>query len=81
VVATATHPDRPAVGYGYVGTAVERAGRPVWVTGGASPSSVGDIVAAGGRHVVVVRWLTEAAHPKDAARALRDALDEALLRA
>ena len=46
-----------------------------WVTGGASPSTVPGLVAAGARHVVVVRWLTEASDPGAAARALRDALD------
>ena len=78
VVATPTKPGRPGVGLGYVTMATARAGRPVFVTGGATPASVADIVAAGGSRVVVVRWLTEAADPCAAARSLREALDRAL---
>ena len=78
VTATPTKPGRPGVGLGYVGHAVAHAGRPVWVTGGASPSTVASMVAAGARHVVVVRWLTEASDPRDAARSLRRALDAAI---
>jgi thiamine-phosphate pyrophosphorylase len=78
VVPTPTKPGRPGVGLGYLGYAVAHAGRPVWVTGGASPATVGDMVAAGARHVVVVRWLTESAHPEAAARELRSALDAAI---
>jgi thiamine monophosphate synthase len=39
---------------------------------------VGSIVAAGARHVVAVRWLTEAADPESAARQLRRAIDGAI---
>jgi thiamine-phosphate pyrophosphorylase len=78
VAPTPTKPGRPGVGLGYVRYAVEHAGRPVWVTGGASPSTVAGIVGAGARHVVVVRWLTEASDPLGAARQLRRALDNAI---
>ena len=78
VTATPTKPGRPGVGLGYVRYAVAHAGRPVWVTGGASPATVAGIVAAGARHIVVVRWLTEAADPQTAARQLRHALDSAI---
>ncbi|MHB8463761.1 MAG: thiamine phosphate synthase [Acidimicrobiales bacterium] len=78
VVATPTKPGRPGVGLGYLRYAVAHAGRPVWVTGGASPATVGAMVGAGARHVVVVRWLTEATDPFDAARMLRGALDAAI---
>lgn len=78
VVPTPTKPGRPGVGLGYLTYAVGHAGRPVWVTGGAAPDTVGAMVAAGARHVVVVRWLTEAADPRAAARRLRRALDEAI---
>ncbi|HWW44005.1 MAG TPA: thiamine phosphate synthase [Acidimicrobiia bacterium] len=78
VAPTPTKPGRPGVGLGYVHYAVEHAGRPVWVTGGASPSTVAGIVGAGARHVVVVRWLTEASDPLGAARQLRRALDNAI---
>jgi thiamine-phosphate pyrophosphorylase len=78
VTATPTKPGRAGVGLGYVEQAVREAGRPVWVTGGAAPDTVGPMVAAGARHVVVVRWLTEAADPQAAARRLRVALDVAI---
>ncbi|GAC1598044.1 MAG: thiamine phosphate synthase [Acidimicrobiales bacterium] len=78
VTATPTKPGRPGVGLGYVGHAVTHAGRPVWVTGGASPSTVAPMVAAGARHVVVVRWLTEATDPRAAAQSLRRTLDAAI---
>jgi thiamine-phosphate pyrophosphorylase len=78
VTPTPTKPGRPGVGLGYISQAVAQARRPVWVTGGASPTSVASMVAAGARHVVVVRWLTEAADPEAAARQLRHAIDVAI---
>jgi thiamine-phosphate pyrophosphorylase len=75
---TPTKPGRPGVGLDYVRFAVEHAGRPVWVTGGVSPATVAGVVGAGARHVVAVRWLTEAADPAAAARQLRRALDTAI---
>jgi thiamine-phosphate pyrophosphorylase len=78
VTATPTKPGRPGVGVGYVRYAVEHAGRPVWVTGGASPATVSSLVASGARHVVAVRWLTQASDPREAARQLRRAIDIAI---
>ncbi len=78
VTPTPTKPGRPGVGLGYVRYAVEHAGRPVWVTGGAAPATVSAMVAAGARHVVVVRWVTQASDPREAARQLRTALDAAI---
>lgn len=78
VVATPTKPGREGVGLGYVTHAADHAVRPFFVTGGATPASVPAIVAAGGRRIVVVRWLTEADEPEKAARALRGALDRAI---
>jgi thiamine-phosphate pyrophosphorylase len=78
VVATPTKPGRPGVGLGLVTAASEAGGPPFFVTGGATPTSVPGIVAAGATRVVVVRWLTEAADPEAAARSLRTALDRAL---
>jgi thiamine monophosphate synthase len=51
---------------------------PFFVTGNARPDTVGEIVRAGARRVVAVRWLTEASHPQRSARELRDALDQAI---
>lgn len=71
VVPTPTKPGRPGTGLDYVRYAAAHAAHPFFVTGGATPDTVADIVAAGARRVVVVRWLTEAAAPEAAARALR----------
>ena len=78
VVATPTKPGRQGVGLGYVSAAAAGSARPFFVTGGATPTSVAGTVAAGGTRIVVVRWLTEAADPEAAARALRSALDAAI---
>lgn len=78
IVPTPTKVGRPGTGVGYALSAQRRSDRPVFVTGGVSPTSVGALVGAGLRHFVVVRALTEAADPGGAARALRRALDEAL---
>ena len=74
VTATPTKPGGPATGHDYAAYAVRTAGRPVFVTGGVTPATVGPLLAAGVRRFVVVRWLTEAADPEDAARALRAAI-------
>jgi len=76
---TTTKPGRPGTGPGYVGYAVAHAGRPVFVTGGVTPDTIGPLVAAGARRLVVVRWLTTADDPQARTRSLCQALDEALL--
>ncbi|MGH9081844.1 MAG: thiamine phosphate synthase [Acidimicrobiales bacterium] len=81
VVATPTKPGRPGTGIGYAGTASSQSAVPVFVTGGVSPASVPDLVAAGVRHFVVVRWLTGADDPEAAARSLRQVIDRSLDRA
>lgn len=81
VVETPTKPGRPGTGVGYAALAVARAAplrRPVFVTGGVTPSTVPELAMAGVRHFVVVRWLTETGDPETAARTLRDAIDRAL---
>ena len=78
IEATPTKPGRPGTGLEYVAYARANATRPFYVTGGVTPDTVGAIAAAGARRFVVVRHLTEAADPKAAARALRDAIDDAL---
>ena len=78
VTATPTKPGRPGTGLGYVSEAVGMAPWSVWVTGGLDPLSVREVAAAGGRHFVVVRWLTEADDPYANARAMRHAIDDAV---
>jgi thiamine-phosphate pyrophosphorylase len=74
---TPTKPGRPGTGLGYVTLASERSSVPVFVTGGVTPERIPALAAAGVRHFVVVRYLTEAADPRAAARALRAAIDRA----
>lgn len=75
---TPTKPGRPGTGAAYAAQATRQAGRPVFVTGGVRPETVPRLVAAGCRRFVVVRYLTEATDPADAARRLRAAIDEVL---
>ena len=74
---TPTKPGRRGTGVGYVTLASERSSVPVFVTGGVTPERIPALAAAGVRHFVVVRYLTEAADPRAAARALRAAIDRA----
>ena len=74
---TPTKPGRPGTGEGYLAEASARSPFPVFVTG-RTPEQVPELAAAGARHFVVVRWLTESADPEAAARALRATIDTAL---
>ena len=70
---------RPAgTGLGYVSLASARSSVPVFVTGGVTPEKIPALAAAGVRHFVVVRYLTQAPDARHAARALRGAIDRAL---
>jgi thiamine-phosphate pyrophosphorylase len=83
VVETPTKPGRQGTGADYASLAVRRSNalrRPVFVTGGVTPSTIPELAAAGVRHFVVVRWLTQADDPGAAARALRSAIDRTLSR-
>jgi thiamine-phosphate pyrophosphorylase len=75
VVPTPTKPGRPGTGLDYLRLAVSSSPVPVFVTGGVNPGTVAALAAAGARHFVVVRWLTEAADPSLAARRLRSEID------
>jgi len=77
VTPTPTKPGRPGTGRDYIRYAVEQTDRPVFVTGGVRPETVPGLVAAGARHFVVVRYLTEADEPERAARRLKEAIDAA----
>lgn len=74
IVATPTKLGRPGTGLDYAVRAQARSDRPVFVTGGVNDQNVARLVAAGLRHFVVVRHLTEASDPERAARLLHDAL-------
>ena len=75
---TPTKPGRPGTGLGYLREAATRATVPWYVTGGVTPQTVPAMAEAGATRFVVVRWLTEAADPEGAARALVAAIDGAV---
>jgi len=75
VTATPTKPGRPGTGLVYLRHAAATATRPWFVTGGVAPDTLPAMLDAGARRFVVVRWLTEAADPTVAARALRTVID------
>jgi thiamine-phosphate pyrophosphorylase len=72
---TPTKPGRPGTGLDYIRLAAERSGRPFFVTGGVSPTTLPAIAAAGATRFVVVRALTEAADPAVLAAELRRLID------
>lgn len=76
---TPTKPGRPAAGLDYVrhAAAAAPAGLPWFAIGGIDPGTIGAVVGAGARRVVVVRAITEAPDPAAAAARLRAALLEA----
>ncbi len=78
IVATPTKPGRDGTGLDYALTSQRCSDRPVFVTGGVNEHNVADLVAAGLRHFVVVRALTESPDPEVTARTIRRALDGAL---
>jgi thiamine-phosphate pyrophosphorylase len=78
IEATPTKLGREGTGVEYALRSERRSPRPVFVTGGVNATNVGGLVAAGLRHFVVVRALTEASDPQRTASELRRALDDAL---
>jgi thiamine-phosphate pyrophosphorylase len=79
ISATPTKPGRVGTGVDYAVKSQARSDRPVFVTGGVNAQNVTALVAAGLRHFVVVRALTQSQNPEATARELRSALDAALL--
>jgi thiamine-phosphate pyrophosphorylase len=79
IVPTPTKLGRSGTGVDYAAKSQARSTRPVFVTGGVNADNVDALVEAGLRHFVVVRALTESNDPEGAARAIRRAIDEALL--
>ncbi len=72
---TPTKPGRPAAGLEYVRhAAAQDLSVPWFAIGGIDTGNVADVVAAGARRVVVVRAISNAADPRAAAAALREAL-------
>lgn len=79
IVATPTKPGRIGTGTQYAIECQQRTGQPVYVTGGVNADNIAALVALGLRHFVVVRAVTQSSEPESTARAIRQALDEALL--
>ncbi|HEY2214705.1 MAG TPA: thiamine phosphate synthase, partial [Acidimicrobiales bacterium] len=77
VEATPTKPGRPGTGLSYLTQATTESKVPVFVTGGVTPEGIPALAAAGARHFVVVRYLTESKDPQQAAAALREAISDA----
>lgn len=77
--ATPTKPGRAAVGLDLVrhAAAAAPAGLPWFAIGGIDHHNVDQVVAAGARRIVVVRAITEAPDPAEAAASLLAALDAA----
>jgi thiamine-phosphate pyrophosphorylase len=78
LIPTPTKPGRPGTGLGYLDYAATHCTRPFFVTGGVTPDAVAALADHGARQFVVVRHLTEAERPGEAAEALRRAIDRAL---
>jgi thiamine-phosphate pyrophosphorylase len=81
VVPTPTKPGRPGTGPGYLQEAARRcgaAGVPWFVTGGVTPETIPALARAGAERFVVVRYLTGSTEPRQAAQALRHAVESAL---
>jgi thiamine-phosphate pyrophosphorylase len=71
---TPTKPGRTATGLGYVEYASKTIEKPWFAIGGIDARTVGQVVACGAGRIVVVRAITEADDPGEAARTLRSAL-------
>ncbi len=77
IEATPTKPGRPGTGLDYLRHAAGTSHHPFFVTGGVTPSTLPEMMEAGGRRFVVVRYLTETDDPEGAARSLRKLIDSA----
>jgi thiamine-phosphate pyrophosphorylase len=73
VHATPTKPGRPAVGLDLVRYAAAHAATPFFAIGGIDAGNAADVRAAGAMRIAVVRAITDARDPEEAARALRSA--------
>lgn len=71
---TPTKPGRPSVGLGLVADAAEIGDKPWFAIGGVDADRAAQLRAVGATRAVVVRAITEAARPRDAAVLLRNAL-------
>jgi thiamine-phosphate pyrophosphorylase len=77
VHATPTKEGRPAIGVEPIKYAAAHVSVPWFAIGGIDTKTVGDVVRAGARRIVVVRALTDAEDPEAVARTLRSSLNGA----
>jgi thiamine-phosphate pyrophosphorylase len=77
VHATPTKEGRPAIGVEPIKYAAAHVSVPWFAIGGIDTKTVGEVVRAGARRIVVVRALTDAEDPEAVARALRSSLNGA----
>jgi thiamine-phosphate pyrophosphorylase len=75
VHATPTKEGRPAIGVEPIKYAAAHVSVPWFAIGGIDTKTVGDVVRAGARRIVVVRALTDADDPEAVARTLRTSLN------
>jgi len=71
---TPTKPGRPAAGLGYVEIAAKTISKPWFAIGGLNRDNVHEVTTRGASRIVVVRAITEAEDPSEAARELKAAL-------
>jgi thiamine-phosphate pyrophosphorylase len=74
VHATPTKPGRPAAGLEYVAYATSTVGKPWFAIGGLDRETLPEAVRAGAKRAVVVRAITDAPDPENAARELSELL-------
>src|SRR4051794_11990232 len=74
---TPTKPGRPAAGLDYVAHAARTGSKPWFAIGGIDARTLGPVLQAGARRIVVVRAIADAEDPEAAARGLREGLDAA----
>ena len=72
---TPTKPGRPAVGLDLIRYAAAHAAVPFFAIGGLNAGNLGEAIEAGASRVCVLRAISHAEDPEQAARALRTALD------
>jgi thiamine-phosphate pyrophosphorylase len=75
VHATPTKEGRPAIGVGALRYAASHVDVPWFAIGGIDATTVGPVVKAGARRIVVVRAIADAPDPEATARALRSAVN------
>jgi len=77
VYETASHPGQAAAGVDLVRAVADAVRAPVLAVGGITAERVAEVVAAGADGIAVIGAILDAEDPQPAARALREALDEA----